>query len=134
LGFLVVPTFTRLARANTLVMAQREFVMVARSLGASRRRILLREVLPNVILPVMAYSFAFIALLIVAEGSLSYLGVGIQPPTPSWGQMINANLDQWRYYPHLILIPGGVLALLILGFNFFGDGVADALDPRRSRR
>jgi peptide/nickel transport system permease protein len=121
LGFLVIPTFTRLARANTLVMARREFVIVARSLGASRMRIVFREVLPNVILPVMAYSFAFIALLIVAEGSLSYLGVGIQPPTPTWGRMIADGQPRFGQTPHLVFVPSVVMFMTILAFNTLGE-------------
>jgi peptide/nickel transport system permease protein len=121
LGFLVIPTFTRLARANTLVMAQREFVVVARSLGAPRLRILFREVLPNVIMPVLAYSFAFIALLIVAEGSLSYLGVGIQPPKPSWGRMIADGQPRFGDTPHLVFVPSAVMFLTILALNTLGE-------------
>jgi peptide/nickel transport system permease protein len=96
--------------------------------------ILFRHILPNSIAPIIIAVSVNFGNAILAESALSYLGVGVQPPTPSWGQMINANLDQWRYYPHLVLVPGGVLTLLILGFNFFGDGVADALNPRTSRK
>jgi peptide/nickel transport system permease protein len=121
LGFLVIPTFTRLARASTLVTAQREFVTVARSLGATRTRILLREVLPNVILPVLAYSFAFLALLIVAEGSLSFLGVGIQPPTPTWGRMIADGQPRFGDTPHLVFVPSVVMFMTILALNTLGE-------------
>lgn len=126
--------YARLIRSQVLSLREREFVEAARAIGASTRVILFRHILPNSIAPIIVAIGVNFGSAILAESALSYLGVGIQPPTPSWGQMINANLDQWRYYPHLVLIPGGVLALLILGFNFFGDGVADALDPRRSRR
>ena len=111
-----------------------EFVEAARSIGAPARTILFRHILPNSITPIIVAVSVNFGNAILAESALSYLGVGLQPPTPSWGQMIFANLDQWRYYPHLVLVPGGVLTLLILGFNFFGDGVADALNPRQSRR
>jgi peptide/nickel transport system permease protein len=130
LGFLVIPTFTRLARAGTLVTAQREFVVVARSLGASRVRIVFREVLPNVILPVMAYSFAFIALLIVAEGSLSYLGVGIQPPTPTWGRMIADGQPRFGQTPHLVFVPSAVMFLTILALNTLGERARAATSGR----
>lgn len=126
--------YARLIRSQVLSLREREFVEAARAIGAPTRIILFRHILPNSITPIIVAISVNFGSAILAESALSYLGVGIQPPTPSWGQMINANLDQWRYYPHLVLIPGGVLALLILGFNFFGDGVADALDPRRSGR
>ena len=117
-----------------LSLREREFVEAARAIGAPARTILFRHILPNSITPIIVAVSVNFGNAILAESALSYLGVGIQPPTPSWGQMIFANLDQWRYYPHLVLVPGGVLTLLILGFNFFGDGVADALNPRQSRR
>lgn len=126
--------YARLIRSQVLSLREREFVEAARAIGAPTRVILVRHIMPNSIAPIIVAISVNFGGAILAESALSYLGVGIQPPTPSWGQMINANLDQWRYYPHLILIPGGVLALLILGFNFFGDGVADALDPRQHRR
>jgi peptide/nickel transport system permease protein len=126
--------YARLIRSQVLSLREREFVEAARAIGAPTRVILLRHLLPNSIAPIIVAVSVNFGGAILSESALSYLGVGIQPPTPSWGQMINANLDQWRYYPHLVLIPGAVLALVILGFNFFGDGIADALDPRQSRR
>jgi peptide/nickel transport system permease protein len=126
--------YARLIRSQVLSLREREFVEAARSIGASTPSILRRHVLPNSIAPIIVAVSVNFGNAILAESALSYLGVGIQPPTPSWGQMINANLDQWRYYPHLVLVPGGVLALLILGFNFLGDGVADALNPKQGRR
>ena len=127
-------SYARLIRSQVLSLRQQEFVTAARAIGASTPAILRRQILPNSIAPVIVAVSVNFGNAILAESALSYLGVGIQPPTPSWGQMINANLDQWRYYPHLVLVPGAVLALLILGFNFFGDGVADALNPRQGRR
>ena len=126
--------YARLIRSQVLSLREREFVEAARSIGAPSRTILFRHILPNSIAPIIVAVSVNFGNAILSESALSYLGVGVQPPTPSWGQMINANLDQWRYYPHLVLAPGGVLTLLILGFNFLGDGVADALNPRQSRR
>lgn len=126
--------YARLLRSQVLSVREQEFVEAARSIGASTRTILWRHVLPNSIAPIIVAVSVNFGSAILAESALSYLGVGVQPPTPSWGQMINANLDQWRYHPHLVLIPGAMLALLILGCNFFGDAVADALNPRQSRR
>ncbi len=134
IGVLSWMGLARIVRATVLSLREREFVEAARAIGASPRTILFRHILPNSIAPIIVAVSVNFGNAILAESALSYLGVGVQPPTPSWGQMINANLDQWRYYPHLVLAPGGVLALLILGFNFFGDGVADALNPRQSRR
>ena len=126
--------YARLIRSQVLSLREREFVEAARSIGAPARTILFRHILPNSFAPIIIAVSVNFGNAILSESALSYLGVGVQPPTPSWGQMINANLDQWRYYPHLILVPGGVLTLLILGFNFFGDGVADALNPRQNKR
>lgn len=127
-------SYARLIRSQVLSLREQEFVTAARAIGAATPAILRRQILPNSIAPVIVAVSVNFGNAILAESALSYLGVGIQPPTPSWGQMINANLDQWRYYPHLVLVPGAVLALLILGFNFFGDGVADALNPRQGKR
>jgi ABC-type dipeptide/oligopeptide/nickel transport system permease subunit len=126
--------YSRLIRGQVLSLREQEFVEAARSIGASTRIILFRHILPNSFAPIVVAVSVNFGNAILAESALSYLGVGIQPPTPSWGQMINANLDQWRYSPHLVIAPGAALALLILAFNFFGDGVADALNPRRSSK
>lgn len=126
--------YARLIRGQVLSLREQEFVEAARSMGASTRAILFRHILPNSFAPIVVAISVNFGNAILAESALSYLGVGIQPPIPSWGQMINANLDQWRYYPHLVIAPGAALALLILAFNFFGDGVADALNPRRQSR
>ena len=124
--------YARLIRGQVLSLREREFIEAARSVGAPARTILARHVLPNSIAPIIVAVSVNFGNAILAESALSYLGIGIQPPTPSWGQMINANLDQWRFFPHLVLVPGIVLTLLILGFNFLGDGIADALNPRQS--
>jgi len=134
LAFVSWSGYARLIRSQVLSLRKREFVEAAQSMGARPRTILFRHVLPNSIAPIIVAVSVNFGNAVLAESALSYLGIGIQPPTPSWGQMIFANLDQWRYYPHLVLVPGAVLTLLILGFNFFGDGVADALNPRQSRR
>ncbi len=126
--------YARLIRGQVLALREQEFVEAARSVGASTRIILFRHILPNSFTPIVVAISVNFGNAILAESALSFLGVGIQPPTPSWGQMINANLDQWRYNPHLVLAPGIALALLILAFNFFGDGVADALNPRRTTK
>lgn len=134
LGLTRWPRYARVAYAQTLQVATLPYIRAAELAGVGTARLLTRHVLPNIAGPLVVVATAEFGLMILFEAGLSFLGLGIQPPTPSWGQMINANLDQWRYYPHLVLVPGAVLALLILGFNFFGDGVADALNPRQGKR
>jgi ABC-type dipeptide/oligopeptide/nickel transport system permease subunit len=88
---------------------------------------------PNALGPVIIAITVGFGEAMLLESSLSYLGIGIQPPGASWGQMISESLDQWRYSPHLVAVPGIVLAIAVLGFNLLGDGLNDALDPRRRR-
>ena len=121
LALLTIPAYVRLARANTLVFAQREFVLAARSVGASHWRIIFRELAPNVVRPLLAYGSIIIAVLIVAEASLSYLGVGIQPPTPTWGNMISSGQTELETTPHLIFVPGIGMFLTVLALNRVGD-------------
>lgn len=121
LGAIMVPTFTRLARANTLVWAQREFVMAATVLGSRKLRTLWKEILPNVIPGVFSYAFLVVAVVIVAEGALSFLGFGIQPPTSSWGSMISSGRQSLYTAPHIVAIPSIVLLLTVMSFNFIGD-------------
>ena len=105
LALLGIPNFARVARANTMAFAEREFVTAAKALGAGPWRVLLRELLANVMLPVMSLALVVMATLVVAEGSLSFLGLGAPPPTPSWGGMLAAGRESLREYPHLVLIP-----------------------------
>lgn len=121
LGAVMVPTFTRLARANTMVWARREFVTAATVLGARKPRTLVTEVLPNVLPAVLAYAFVVVAVVMVAEGSLSFLGFGIQPPTASWGSMIAGGRSLLYSAPHIVLIPSLFLLATVLSFNFIGD-------------
>ncbi|MGI9824996.1 ABC transporter permease [Agromyces sp. Marseille-Q5079] len=115
------PTFIRLARANTMAWSSREFVRAARNMGASDSRILLREILPNVVPTIAAYLPLVIAALIVAEGSLSFLGLGVPPPTPSWGGMINAGATEMRTSPYLVFVPATVLFLTVFALNQAGE-------------
>ena len=128
-----IPTYIRLARANTLVFAQREFVLAARSMGASRRRIVFRELVPNVALPLLSYAFIIVAVLIVAEASLSFLGIGIQRPEPTWGNMIAAGQDDFDRHPHLVFIPGSVMFLTVFALNRIGEKARKLWDPRESK-
>lgn len=134
LGLLVLPTYSRLARANTLAVTQQEFVLAARMTGARNLRVLLREVAPNVALPVLSYSFVVGAVLIVAEASLSFIGLGIQRPDPTWGNMIAAAQNDLDKNPHLVFVPGAVLFLTVFALNRLGESVRSHLEPRDTGR
>ena len=133
LGFLSVPYYTRVARANTLTFAQREFVLAARAIGASDLRILAREIFPNVILSLLVYGLLVTAVLIVIEGVLSFLGLSVGAPTVSWGGMINEGRDYLKEAPHISLIPAGIMFITVLSFNLLGDTLRNLADPRESR-
>ena len=130
LGVLGIPAFMRVARAATLTLARREFVIAAQALGATHARILLRELLPNVLLPLLAFFLLGVAVTIVVEGSLSFLGLGQQPPAPSWGSMLNAAQRFLTSAPWMAIWPGLAIFLVVLSFNLVGDGLRDALDPK----
>jgi len=130
LGFLGIPAFARVARAATLVFAEREFVTAARALGATHARILLRELLPNVALPLAAFFLVGVAVTVVFEGALSFLGLGVPPPLPSWGSMIGEARDSLDTAPWLAFMPAGVMFATVLAFNLVGDTLRAVSDPR----
>ncbi len=121
LAFLSIPLFIRVSRANAMAFSNREFILAARSMGAGRFRLIFRELLPNVMLPMISYTTLVIVALIVAEGALSYLGLGIQPPTPSWGKMMSEGFQQVRTDPHLVLVPASVFFMTVFSLNVLGD-------------
>jgi peptide/nickel transport system permease protein len=123
--------YARLVRGQVLKAREFEYVQAARSLGASAPRVLLRHVLPCAYPAVLVQATLGMAGAIVAEASLSFLGLGVQPPTPSWGAMLDAGRSHLLDAPHLTVFPGLAIALLVLGFNFLGDGLRDRIDPRR---
>ena len=123
LALVSIPTYTRLMRAQTMSVRQREFVLASRALGAKDARVMWREIVPNAVLPVASYSFLVIAVVIVAEASLSYLGVGVPPPTPSWGGMIVRGQADLKTDPHLVVVPATIMFLTVLSFNRIGDHV-----------
>jgi ABC-type dipeptide/oligopeptide/nickel transport system permease subunit len=127
------PYIARIIRGQTLSVAQREFVEASRSLGASNRRIIFREILPNLVGPIIVYSTLVIPANVLFEAYLSFLGLGIPPNTPSWGGMINEATGLYEIRPWLMIFPGLFLLFTTLGFNLLGDGLRDALDPRTSR-
>jgi peptide/nickel transport system permease protein len=129
IGFFNWPYIGRIVRGQTLSLREREFVDAARSLGARGPYILIRELLPNLVAPILVYATLLIPTNILFEAALSFLGVGIRPPTPTWGGMLS---EAVRYYtiPHFVLWPGLAIFVTVLSFNLFGDGLRDALDPR----
>jgi len=133
IGFFAWPYMGRIIRGQTLSLREREFVDAARSLGARGPYILFHELLPNLVAPILVYSTLLIPVNILFEAALSYLGVGIMLPTPSWGRMITDAVQYYTVDPMFMIIPGLAIFLTVLAFNLFGDGLRDALDPRSSR-
>jgi len=131
LGVLGIPAFMRVARAATLTLSRREFVIAAQALGATHTRILLRELLPNVILPLFAFFLLGVAVTIVVEGSLSFLGLGVPPPISSWGSMIGEGRESLDVAPRLAFLPAGAMFLTVLSFNLVGDALRALTDPRQ---
>ena len=134
LGVVYTPTFARLMRGQVLSVRTREFVQAARVLGGADTWILRRHILPNAATPIVVQASLSVGFAILAEASLSFLGLGVQPPEPSWGSMINAGRDYLQQAPWLVFGPGAALFVTVLGLNFLGDGTRDALDPRVSAR
>ncbi|HEY8554441.1 MAG TPA: ABC transporter permease [Burkholderiales bacterium] len=130
LGIILIPAFARIARANALPLLGREFVLAARTAGAGDLYILLREVLPNMAMPLLTYWLTMISLVIVAEGSLSFLGVGIPPPAPSWGGMIAYGREALERSPHVTLVPAAVMFLTVLSLNLLGDALRQRTEAR----
>ncbi len=124
--------YARLVRAQVLALAEREFVQAARSLGASDARLLLRSILPHALQPVLVQAAVGMAAAVLAEATLSFLGLGVQPPTATWGAMLNAARSHLFEAPHLVFFPALAVAFCVLAFNLLGDGLRDALDPRHT--
>src|SRR6266403_3750995 len=131
IGVLGIPAFMRVARAATLTLARREFVIAAQALGATHARILLRELLPNVFLPLLAFFLLGVAVTIVVEGALSFLGLGVPPPISSWGSMIGEGRESLDVAPRLAFIPAITMFLTVLSFNLVGDALRALTDPRQ---
>lgn len=124
----------RLIRGQVLSLMKKEYIEAERAIGAPSRMIIRDHLIPNAMGPIIVAVSAQFGGNMLAEASLSFLGIGIRPPGASWGNMINENLVTWRYQPHLLAMPGIVLALMVLAFNFLGDGVNDAMNPRQRRK
>jgi peptide/nickel transport system permease protein len=130
IGIASLPTFVRLARGTVLALKTEDYVEAARALGCSRRRIAGRHILPNMLPPLIIQSSIAVAAAIIAEASLAFLGLGQQPPAPSWGSMLNAAQRYLSQAPWMALYPGLTIFAIVMALNVLGDGLRDALDPR----
>jgi len=130
IGFFNWPYIGRIIRGQALSLREREFVDAARSLGARAPYILFREMLPNLVAPILVYFTLLIPTNILFEAALTFLGVGVRPPTPTWGGMLSDATHYYQIDPEFMLVPGLAIFVTVLSFNLFGDGLRDALDPR----
>jgi len=130
IGVVFTPVFARLVRGQTLSVRERDFVMAARALGAGSGRIMLRHIWPNVTAPIIVQTSLLVASAIVVEAALSFLGLGIEPPTSSWGSMLKAGYQYMQQAPWLSFAPGTAIFVTVLAFNLLGDGLRRGLDPR----
>jgi peptide/nickel transport system permease protein len=133
LGILSWASIARIVRGQVLSIREREYIEAARAMGAGPWRIMFVEILPNLIAPIIVYTTLLIPLTIVGEASLSFLGIGVQPPTADWGQMISASAQYYQQAWWYLVFPSLALLITTLAFNVFGDGVRDAFDPRADR-
>jgi ABC-type dipeptide/oligopeptide/nickel transport system permease subunit len=129
LGLVGWPGLARLVRGQILSLKEQEFIVGARAIGASTWRIMFHHLLPNALPPLIVAISMGMGGIILSESTLSLLGIGLQPPNPSWGAMIYSNYRYWRTRPHLVIVPGLVLAAVVFAFNFLGDGLNEALNP-----
>jgi peptide/nickel transport system permease protein len=132
LGFLTIPAFMRVARANTLVFAEREFVLAARAMGATHARVLTLEILPNVMIPMLIYALLAVSRIIVVEGVLSFLGLSVPPPQPTWGNMIADGQADLATLPYIPFIPSALMLLTLLSINLIGERLRARTDFRGS--
>lgn len=130
IGIIFIPGFSRLARAATQDVLRQQYIEAAHTIGMSDLRILTREILPNVITPLVVEAMAAFAYAVLLESSLSFLGLGAQPPEPSWGNMLNTGRGFMDQAPWLSIVPGMAMFIGVLGFNLLGDGLRDFFDPR----
>jgi ABC-type dipeptide/oligopeptide/nickel transport system permease subunit len=127
------PPYARLVRAQVLSIRSRPYITAAQALGLTNRLILMRYVVPNALGPLIVAVSAGLGTAMVLESAFSFLGVGVNPPTPSWGNMISDGLRVWQHYPHLLAAPAAILGLASVAFSFLGDGLNDALNPRGAK-
>jgi len=132
-AFFAIPTFARIVRGSTLSVKKLEYIDAIKAMGASDFRIIFKHVLPNILSPIIIQSTLYIASAIVTASSLSFLGMGTRPPDPEWGTMLAQGRSYIAQAPHITLFPGLAILLVVVGFNLFGDGLRDALDPKTKR-
>jgi peptide/nickel transport system permease protein len=130
IGIVFTPIFTRLVRGQTLSVRERDFITAARAIGANPGRIMLRHIWPNVTAPIIVQASLLVASAIVVEAALSFLGLGIEPPAPSWGSMLKVGYQYMQQALWLSIAPGIAIFVTVLAFNLLGDGLRRALDPR----
>lgn len=130
LGLVYWTNYARVVRSTVLSVKEEEYVQAARTMGASDTRIIFKYILPNVTAPIIVVATLGLGIAIVAEATLSFLGLGIQPPDPSWGWTLSVGLDFIRNAPYLSIIPGIAIMVTVLGFNLLGDGIRDVTDPK----
>ena len=123
-------SYARLVRSAVMVEKNAEYVQAARTLGYSHLRILFRHILPNVISGAIVYAVSDVLMCMLMGAGLSFLGVGVQPPTPEWGAMLVSGTNYLQHYPHMVMFPGAMIAITVLAANMFGDGLRDAMDPK----
>jgi ABC-type dipeptide/oligopeptide/nickel transport system permease subunit len=128
-----VPVYARLMRGQTLSVKQNDYVLAAQALGATNTRIIARYIFPNTVSPIIVQASLGLGFAIITESSLSFLGLGAQPPTPTWGAMVQVGFQYLESAPWFVLAPAGAIFIAVLGFNLVGDGLRDALDPTMRR-
>jgi len=130
IGVWFIPNYARLARSSVVSLRQMDFVEAAKAIGCNGFRIVARHILPNALSNLVVYSTLNFGTALLLEAALSFLGLGVQPPNPSWGSMVNEGRSYLQIAPHLVTIPGLVIMLAVIGFNTLGEGLRDILDPR----
>jgi peptide/nickel transport system permease protein len=130
IGATVWASYARVARGDVLSLRERDYVLAARAIGANHLRIIMRHIVPNIAGPIIVLSTLAVGSIIILEAALSFLGLGVQPPTPDWGTMLASARPYIQTYPHIAIAPGVMISLTVLAFNLIGDGLRDALDPR----
>jgi peptide/nickel transport system permease protein len=130
IGIVQIPVYARIARSSVLAVKETEFIEAAKAVGNSSFALLWKHVLPNILAPLIVQATLGIGTAELDSAGLSYLGLGIQPPTPEWGSMLNDARDYWLIAPWALLFPGLAISVTVLGFNLLGDGLRDAIDPK----
>ncbi|MAU12064.1 MAG: diguanylate cyclase [Anaerolineaceae bacterium] len=133
ISIVAIPSYARIARASTISLKEQEYVTAERALGATPGRILFTQILPNALTPLIVQGTLGVGTAVLDAAALSFLGLGAQPPTPEWGQILSESRNYVFTSPHMVFFPGFAIMLTVLGFNLLGDGMRDALDPRLNR-